>query len=37
MERLVAEEAAVEEEQRERERTEDRRGFRKRTRGTDQN
>ncbi|MEY2969073.1 MAG: putative ribosome biosis GTPase RsgA [Actinomycetota bacterium] len=30
MERLVAEEAAVEDEQRERERTEDRRGFRKR-------
>lgn len=37
MERLVAEEAAVEDEQRERERTEDRRGFRKRRPETDRN
>ena len=37
MERLVAEEAAVEDEQRERERTEDRRGFRKRKPETDRN
>ena len=37
MERLVAEEAAVEDEQRERERTEDRRGFRKRRPGGEQN
>lgn len=37
MERLVAEEAAVEDEQRERERTEDRRGFRRRRGGTDHN
>lgn len=37
MERLVAEEAAVEDEQRERERTEDRRGFRKRSPETDRN
>jgi ribosome biogenesis GTPase len=37
MERLVAEEAAVEDEQRERERTEDRRGFRKRRSDGDRN
>jgi len=37
MERLVAEEAAVEDEQRERERTEDRRGFRRRRPETDRN